>query len=64
MTLRKGWLNRQFASVAKEVDQWPDWMQREVRRGATTVRVSTPSQDQKQSTDQVTAASVPHKSVP
>jgi hypothetical protein len=31
MELKKGWLDRQFASVAKEVEQWPAWLQSEAR---------------------------------
>jgi hypothetical protein len=29
MTLKPGWLNRQFARVEEEVRQWPEWMRRE-----------------------------------
>jgi hypothetical protein len=29
MTLRKGWLNRQFARVESDVQKWPASMQRE-----------------------------------
>lgn len=29
MTLKKGWLIRQFAQVEAEVREWPEWMQRE-----------------------------------
>ena len=28
--LKKGWLNRQFEKVEKDVKDWPDWMKREV----------------------------------
>ena len=29
MTLQKGWLGKQFAKVAEEIKEWPDWMRRE-----------------------------------
>jgi hypothetical protein len=29
MTLRAGWLDRQFANVNEEVREWPMWMRRE-----------------------------------
>ena len=31
MTLKKGWLIRQFAQVEAEVREWPEWMQREAK---------------------------------
>jgi hypothetical protein len=29
MTLKAGWLDRQFANVNEEVREWPMWMRRE-----------------------------------
>jgi hypothetical protein len=29
MTLQKGWINRQFARVERDVQSWPSWMRRE-----------------------------------
>ena len=29
MTPPKGWINRQFARVERDVKNWPDWMRRE-----------------------------------
>ena len=29
MTLKDGWLNRQFEKVSDDVRSWPVWMQRE-----------------------------------
>jgi hypothetical protein len=29
MTLREGWLNRQYSRASADVDRWPSWMQRE-----------------------------------
>jgi hypothetical protein len=35
MTLRAGWLNRQLDEVAKEVENWPDWMKKEAAFAAS-----------------------------
>ena len=35
MTLKKGWLIRQFAQVEAEVREWPEWMQREAKFSAS-----------------------------
>jgi hypothetical protein len=47
MELKKGWLDRQFASVAKEVEQWPEWLQSEAGnkrvRGQQAVNVTVRS---------------------
>jgi hypothetical protein len=29
MTLKAGWLDRQFANVNEEVREWPSWMRQE-----------------------------------
>lgn len=29
MTLEKGWINRQFARIERDVQSWPEWMRRE-----------------------------------
>jgi hypothetical protein len=31
MTLKQGWINRQFARVERDAKNWPDWMQRETQ---------------------------------
>jgi hypothetical protein len=41
MNLKKGWLNRQFASVAKEVEQWPEWLQHEAKIKKAHVQQTT-----------------------
>jgi hypothetical protein len=28
VVLKPGWLNRQFDQVARDVDEWPEWMKR------------------------------------
>jgi hypothetical protein len=30
MSFEKGWINRQFARVERDVENWPSWMRREV----------------------------------
>jgi hypothetical protein len=29
MTFEKGWINRQFARLERDSENWPDWMRRE-----------------------------------
>jgi hypothetical protein len=29
MTLKPGWINRQFARVERDAKTWPEWMRRE-----------------------------------
>jgi hypothetical protein len=29
MTLKAGWLDRQFEKVNEEVNEWPEWMRKE-----------------------------------
>lgn len=29
MTLKPGWINRQFARVERDARNWPEWMRRE-----------------------------------
>jgi hypothetical protein len=41
MTLKAGWLDRQFARVNEEVREWPPWMRRE----AGFTEPSTPETD-------------------
>lgn len=33
MTLKKGWLGRQFTHVTNDVQAWPEWMKREAGFG-------------------------------
>ena len=33
MTLKKGWLDRQFSHVTNDVQAWPEWMKREAGFG-------------------------------
>jgi len=33
MTLKKGWLGRQFSHVTNDVQAWPEWMKREAGFG-------------------------------
>jgi hypothetical protein len=41
MTLPKGWINRQFARVERDVKNWPDWMRRETELRAQEQKAST-----------------------
>jgi hypothetical protein len=43
MTLRAGWLDRQFANVNEEVREWPMWMRREA---GFVERAARPQPDQ------------------
>jgi len=29
MSLKEGWLNRQYSKVSADVERWPSWMKRE-----------------------------------
>ncbi len=31
MTLKEGWLDRQFEMVKKDIQAWPEWMRREAK---------------------------------
>ncbi|MCZ2078990.1 MAG: hypothetical protein LC130_28820 [Bryobacterales bacterium] len=30
MSFEKGWINRQFARIERDAENWPSWMRREV----------------------------------
>jgi len=36
MTFEKGWINRQFARLERDSQNWPDWMLREIELRAAT----------------------------
>jgi hypothetical protein len=38
MTLQKGWINRQFARVERDVQSWPTWMRREAEMQAVSTQ--------------------------
>lgn len=52
MTLKAGWLNRQFERVNEEIRDWPSWMRRE----AGFTEPSTTSQDQTAAAETTAAA--------
>lgn len=55
MTLKQGWINRQFARLERDAKNWPDWMRRE-----TEIRVheqkSKPDSEVKRTGEQQTPA--------
>ena len=38
MSLPSGWINRQFARVERDSENWPEWMQRETKARAEALR--------------------------
>jgi hypothetical protein len=36
MNFEKGWINRQFARLERDSQNWPDWMLREIEFRAAT----------------------------
>lgn len=43
MTLKQGWINRQFARVESDAKKWPYWMQRETQIRAQENKTKTDS---------------------
>lgn len=42
MSFEKGWINRQFARVERDAENWPSWMRRETdMRAASEPSVAT-----------------------
>lgn len=54
MSLRQGWINRQFARVERDAKNWPDWMRRE-----TEIRASEQKMKSDSETEAVTEPHVP-----
>ena len=48
MTLPKGWINRQYARVERDAQNWPDWMRREMEIRAKEQTASDPKTSTKE----------------
>jgi hypothetical protein len=57
MSFQKGWINRQFARVEREAQNWPTWMQRDTETMVNIAESPTRASGQQEKNDSPVDAS-------
>jgi hypothetical protein len=53
MSFEKGWINRQFARIERDAENWPSWMRREIDMRAESESAGSVREKQPRNSDNI-----------